>query len=509
MAYLKLEQKQQLKQTQKLKMTLEMRQSILILQKQILELRDYLIEEQEKNPYLDIDDWGGESEQKTEASKSGDTVSLVAPTPSTNNSKETPQSDEKAPFSDSLAEFDWDTYRSNAGGNMGETHVRKQNDYDSSFRFENITPATESLSQQLETQVISMQMDENVKDILLFMIYNLDSRGFLRETNEEISLMLEASEEFVAEAREHIKRLEPLGVGSLNLVSYLRFMFFENKTLSVEPDCAERIATLLSSSELLDHLSQKNYQHILDVLEIDNATFRQMISVLQTISPYPAFGYDEAKPEAVIPDMQVHLLNGHIIIQLEDKLLPSVVLNDDSFTKDLERVHSKGEKQFIKEQYRAAEWIVKSLSERNKTLHQVASSLFNFQKAFLEFGEEYLKPLTLKEIAEDIGRHVSTVSRLTKGKYAVTTHGVYELKALFVKQINENMATTNKNLETVIVEIISLEDHSHPLSDDDIASELTRRGIEIARRTVAKYRSKLKILSARERKRDYQFVGEQ
>lgn len=504
MSVLKLEQKQQL--VQSLKMTHEMRISISMLQKQMFELRDYLIEEQEKNPYLDIEDWGGDVEQKPEGTVLGDTVSL---TPTGKEGVQPLPTENRESFSDSLAEFDWDTYRSNSGGNMGETHVRKRNDYDASFRFENITPASESLSQQLETQVVSAQVSENIKEIMLFMIYNLDEKGFLRENNEEVSLMLDVSEELVSEARNRVKQLEPLGVGSLNLVHYLRFMFFDNKSVTVDDTLAEKIATLLNSTELLADLSQKNYQKVLDALGIDNSTFRKMMRAMQTISPYPAFGYDEIKPETITPDMSVHLLNGHVIIHIENKLIPSVILNKESFQRDLSGENSKEQKLFIREKYRAAEWIVKSLSERNKTLYLVAASLFNYQKTFLEFGEEFLKPLTLKEIADDIGRHVSTISRLTKGKYAITTHGVYELKALFVKQINDNVPTTNKNLEVVITEIIGIEDHEHPLSDDDIASELSRRGINIARRTVAKYRSKLKILSARERKRDYEFSGEE
>jgi RNA polymerase sigma-54 factor len=171
----------------------------------------------------------------------------------------------------------------------------------------------------------------------------------------------------------------------------------------------------------------------------------------------------------------------------------------------LKKVSSKKEKEFIKERYRSAEWIIRSISERDKTLYAVASSIFRFQKSFLEFVEDFLKPLTLKDVADDIEKHQSTISRLTNGKYAETPHGVYELKYFFVKRVNENAPATNKHLESRMLELVETEDKKHPLSDEDVSNLLKREGISVARRTITKYREKLKIPSARERKRRYEF----
>ncbi|HPM46126.1 MAG TPA: RNA polymerase sigma-54 factor, partial [bacterium] len=240
-------------------------------------------------------------------------------------------------------------------------------------------------------------------------------------------------------------------------------------------------------------------------LSLDKEDLTELLQFFRKgVSPYPSFGYEKINTEFVRPDIKVFMVNGEPVIQIEDKMLPSVVLKTEVFLEKLNTAKTREDRRFMKEKYRNAEWIIKSISERNRTLYQVAASIFNYQKSFLELGENFLKPLTLKDVSDDIDRHPATVSRLTNGKYAETPHGIYELKYFFVKQVNDNL-TTNKRLEQMITEIVEKEDRNNPLSDDDITNLLSREGVEVARRTVAKYRSKLNIPLARERKRNYQF----
>ncbi len=504
---MKLDIRPTLQQKQTLKMTQNMQMSIALLNKQTLELRNFLIEEQEKNPYLDIKDWG-ESTPDSTPSALGDAVSSAESRHTEQDETKPISVNEHSSVSDTLADFDWNSYRTNSGGSLGETRVRKKNDYDTAFSFEDVTAADESLSQKLEGQILSLDQSEEMKNIMLFMAYDIDERGFLSDSNEEIAEQLDVPVSAVETARSHLQHLDPYGIASTGIREYLRFMFFELRSRFKQLQCEQSVKTLLTDDELLRFLVEKKFDPVIERLKLTPKEFRELlVAIKEVIPPYPAWGYETGVTETVIPSLSVHLIEGKVIIQLDNRFIPSVVLNKKAFEEDIQKIKNDDERRFLKEQYQAAEWLIKSLSERNKTLYQVASTLFSYQKAFLEFGPDFLKPLTLKEIATTIGRHPSTVSRLTRGKYAETPHGIYELKSLFVKQVSSSALTTNKKLETVIREIIEIEEKSHPLSDDDIASELNRRGIDVARRTIAKYRAKLKIPSARERKRNYTFSG--
>jgi RNA polymerase sigma-54 factor len=340
---------------------------------------------------------------------------------------------------------------------------------------------------------------------MIYMAYDLNEKGFAPDSDEDIAAVTGSSPENVAIARNNLKKCDPAGCGCRDLVDYLKYMFAENDYLNLEDRHLIAIKKLLSDETLLALLVKKDFNSLCEALELDKENLTEVFSFFRSgISPYPAFGFERLQTEYVKADMKVFLIDGEAIIQIEDKLLPTISLNTKVFEEEMKNA-TRDEKRFMKEKYRSAEWIIKSISERNRTLYQVASSIFSHQKAFLELGENFLKPLALKDISEDIERHPATVSRLTNGKFAETPHGIFELKYFFVKQINDNM-TTNRRLEQRIREIIEKEDRENPFSDDDIAHMLGREGIDIARRTVAKYRSKLNIPLARERKRNYQFI---
>jgi len=312
--------------------------------------------------------------------------------------------------------------------------------------------------------------------------------------------------DLVSIARDSIRYLDPPGVGCENFNEYLKFMFDENPSVVVENNVSNEIVKrIVLDDKMLNFISTGNFNKLCTALNVSSKDLKEAMVLMRSISPFPSFGFDNFTPEAAVPDLKVHLIGKEIVIELENKFLPAVSSSKFAFEEDLKKVSSKKEKEFIKERYRSAEWIIRSISERNKTLYAVASSIFRFQKSFLEFGEDFLKPLTLKDVADDIEKHQSTISRLTNGKYAETPHGVYELKYFFVKRVNENAPATNKHLESRMLELVETEDKKHPLSDEDVSNLLKREGISVARRTITKYREKLKIPSARERKRRYEF----
>ncbi|HNW82704.1 MAG TPA: RNA polymerase factor sigma-54 [bacterium] len=494
---------QNLVQKQELKMTQQMRQSIEMLLKNTIELRDMLLAEVEENPFLEIEDWGdtpdetGNDNPDGDSKYSGDDGEEAVSTLKTG--------DNETHMSDILAEFDWNQLRENSSNSFGETTLRKKNDFTEDFNFENVIPAKQSFQQYLDMQICSTQYPDNIKEIMIYMAYDLNEKGFAPDSDEDIAAVTGSNPEDVATARNNLKKCDPAGCGCYDLVDYLKYMFAENDYLNLEDKHLKAINKLLSDEALLALLIKKDFNLLCEALELDKENLTEVLTFFRSgISPYPAFGFERMQTEYVKADMKVFLIDGEAIIQIEDKLLPTISLNTKVFEDEMKNA-TRDEKRFMKEKYRSAEWIIKSISERNRTLYQVASSIFAHQKAFLELGESFLKPLALKDISEDIERHPATVSRLTNGKFAETPHGIFELKYFFVKQINDNM-TTNRRLEQRIREIIEKEDKENPFSDDDIAHMLGREGIDIARRTVAKYRSKLNIPLARERKKNYQFI---
>ena len=501
----KMQQQQNLVLKPELKMTVQMRQSIEMLLKNQLELREMILEEVSENPFLEVEDWGGESEEQLSAPQNEISAGL-------------PESDITTPLrigensedmSSVLADFDWEQIRETSSNNFGETNLKKSNSSKDDFSFESMVPDVESFSQSLDFQISVSNYPESLKEIMIYMAYNLDNRGFLPDCDEEIAEQISADPKDVAKAREILKSFEPNGCGCRTFPEYLRFVFLEHGKVDIPDEFLSQTERLFTDPAMQDLLVKKNFDALCTSLSISKQQLTDLLVFFRSgvVPPYPAFGYDSERTEYVKADLMVFVRDGEPIIYIDDKMLPTVVLKTDTFENDLKTVKNREERRFIKEKYKNAEWILKTVSDRNRSLYQVAASIFSHQKAFLEHGDKFLKPLTLKDVSDDIGRHIATVSRLTNGKYVQTPHGIFELKYFFVKQVNDNL-TTNKRLEQKIEEIIEKEDHENPYSDDDIAHILCKEGIDIARRTVAKYRSRMNIPLARERKRNYQFAIE-
>ena len=500
---LKMQQQQNLELNTSLKMTVQMRQSIEMLLKNQFELREMILEEVAENPFLEVENWGDEQEELPadageniagETSDNGDFTSSLK------------INDDSSDMSSILAEFDWEQIRETSSNNFGETNVKKSNDQPNDFSFENSVPVEESFAQSLDFQISVSSYSDELKNLMIYMAYNLDDKGFLADSDEDIAIQISADAGMVAEARKIIRNFEPLGCGCRNLPEYLKFVFIEHGTVDIPEKFEKSVRRLFCDDSMLELLVKKNFDALCGSLGITQQDLTELLLFFRSgvVAPYPAFGCERERTEYVRADLMVFVRDGEPVIYIDDKMLPTVVLNTNLFEENMKNLKKREEKHFIREKYRNAEWIIKTLSDRNRTLYQVASSIFSHQKAFLEHGDKFLKPLTLKDVSDDIGRHIATVSRLTNGKYAQTPHGIFELKYFFVKQVNDNL-TTNKRLEQKITEIIENESRENPYSDDDIANILSREGIEVARRTVAKYRSKMNIPLARERKRNYQF----
>ena len=493
---------QKLSQKQELKMTQQMRQSIEMLLKNSIELREMMLEEVEQNPFLEIQEWGDEPDSvnidRRESSDSGERNGNDVVT-------DLKTGDDERHVSDILNDFDWSQVRESSGNSFGEMNIRKKSGYSDDYSFENHLPAKESFEEYLDVQISGSDHPQEIREIMIYMVYNLDERGFLIDDDGDVAEITGSDIESVKKSRELIKNFDPPGCGCVNMRDYLCFMFIDSGYVRVDESMRELLKKLLEDEDALEMLVSKKFDELCSRLEVNSEILQAILHTLRNnISPYPSFGYDTVRTEYVKPDLKVFLVSGEVIVQIENRLLPTVTLNKDVFEKEIKRAGTRKEKKFMREKYRNAEWIIKSISERNRTLYQVAASIFSYQKDFLELGDKFLKPLTLKDVSEDIDRHQATVSRLTNGKYAETPHGIFELKYFFVKQVNDNM-TTNRRLEQRIREIIEKENRENPFSDEDIAHILSREGISIARRTVAKYRSKMKIPLARERKKNYRF----
>ena len=456
------------KQTQKLILTPKMQQAMHMLQLPLLELEMYLRQELVENPVLE------EVTTPTEEQGSGDT-----------------EGDEREEerilehFEDAWSEYYYEG-SDFARDRVGEEAKR-------AFAESSITK-TESLTSRLLSQLRLATDDEEERRIGEWIIGEIDDRGYFSSSVEECAAALGVSREAVEAVLSKIHTFEPTGIGARNLRECLLLQ------IEVRYPDNQRLRDLVGNH--LDLLQKRQFPKIAQQMKIGINEVDALVKLVAALEPRPARDYTGEQVQYIVPDAIVTKVDGEYVVTMKDDGIPRLrissyygrLLADNGTPKDVT--------EYIKGKYRAAKWLLKNIEQRKSTIHRVTDCIVDIQKEFLEKGEAFLKPLTLQEVAERVGLHESTISRVTSNKYVDTPQGIFELKHFFSSSIeNRNgEAKSSRSVRNLVAELVDDEDKKRPLSDQQIANILRSRGLNIARRTVTKYREFLGILSSKLRK---------
>jgi len=338
---------------------------------------------------------------------------------------------------------------------------------------------------------------EDVQDAAVCVIGNLDADGRLTATNEEIAAMGPWSEETVEKARQAVMKLDPLGCGARDV----------RECLLVQLEVAgetERLANRLIS-EHLSELQQHKLPHLSKQIGVDVDTLMSELQFIRTLDPYPGRRYSSEEPVLIAPEIYIEKLDADdedYVIYFADDGSPRLRLSPQYQTMLAQQGVSNETKSFIREKMRSAVDLLRNIEHRRQTIYKVVESIVHRQKDFLDHGVQHIKPMMLKDIAEDIGMHLSTVSRVVNRKYAHTPQGVIELRRFFTEgMMNEDgEEISTRIIKLKIKKLIEEEDSHNPITDDQVVKILARDGIKLSRRTVAKYRDQMQIPGSRERR---------
>ena len=471
-----MELKQQLKLSQQLVMTPQLQQAIKLLQLSRLELSDLITQEINENPVLDESSEAEESEKERREE------------PSDNPAETETESD----LPEAKAEFDWQDYvdrsiKPSAGSFFGG----EEREW-----FEPVITKKTSFTDHLLWQLWLNNLSDKEMEIGEYIIGNLDKDGYLQTTVEETALNTGADRELVEEVRKRIQKFDPVGVASLNLKECL---LVQAELLPGDNSLVRKI--LLN---YLKDLEKKKYQAIAKSLRVSLKEMITACEIIASMEPRPGRAFSDNEPQYITPDIYVYKFDDEYVVALNEDGQPRLRINP--FYKNILSSNSAGSKkarEYIQEKLRSAVWLIKSVYHRQSTIVNVMKSIIKFQRDFFDYGGEYLKPLVLRDVAEDVGMHESNISRVTTNKYVHTPRGIFELKYFF----NSGLTSVNgeaiaaESVKNKIKEIIQKEDPYKPCSDQEIANILKGQGINIARRTVTKYREMLRILSSSKRKK--------
>jgi RNA polymerase sigma-54 factor len=394
---------------------------------------------------------------------------------------------------DRLEKLDWRDYLETYSNNWQEAPPPDSDD-DHRSALENTSLRRSSLDDHLMWQLRLSNLSEADQRIGATIIYNLSDGGYLVTPLEELAAQLECDVADVARVLARVQRLDPPGAGARDLRECL---LIQLANLGMEDSLAARIVR-----DHLDLLEKHRYGEIAKHLGVSVEIVGHAAKVISLLEPKPGRDYGGEEPTYVVPDVYIHKVGEDYVVTLNRDAVPRLRLAG-YYQRVLNDVNAAPEtREYLAERLRSARWLVKSIYQRQQTIFKVATSIVKFQHAFFDHGISHLKPLVLKDVAEDIGMHESTISRATANKYAHTPQGIFELKFFFTSGVK---ASTGEDIsaETVKEQIRTLvtgESPSSPLSDQAIAEMLRARQINIARRTVAKYRQALGILPSANRK---------
>ena len=507
---------QELRLRQQLVMTPQLQQAIKILQLALPELEMVIQKELDQNPMLEpmerASEQNGESDSSRDngdgasssaSSENGEAPTTLSPTdldavPETPVLAETPPVDSHDAAAElkelgSLDKLDWREYLENYSNNWQDNSSGDDSD-ERRLAVENTLSRKSSLEDHLMWQLRLSGLNEADQTIAATIIYNLNRDGYLDTPLEELAAQLECPVADVERVLQRVQRLDPPGVAARDLSECL---FRQLANHGMEDSLAARIV-----KSHLALLEKHRYAELAKVLGVSNELALQAAKVVALLEPKPGRDYGEQEAAYIVPDVFIHKLDDEYVVSLNEDAAPRLRLSGYYQRVLRDNNASPETKDYLQERLRSARWLVKSIYQRQQTIFKVANSIVKFQRGFFDHGISQLRPLVLKDVADDIGMHESTISRATANKYAHTPQGIFELKFFFTSSV-KGASGEDVSAETVketIRNLVAAEDRHNPLSDQAIAETLRREQVNIARRTVAKYRQALGILPSAGRK---------
>ena len=476
-----LQLKQSLSLQQQLIMTPQLQQAIKLLQQSRLELVETIRQEMDTNPVLEAE---AQPQDDFDEDKGFDGAT----------GKPEERATEVTVKEDLRQDVDWDSYFSEYSTGWRESAYEQKE----VPPFESFTPTKTNLYTHLMWQLSVSNLDDAYKEIGRHIIGNLDGNGYLKTSVEEISDSTGYTQEEVLDALRFVQNFDPVGVAARDLRECLLIQaHFRN----LKGTLVEKILL-----EHMDKLENKKYDQIAKSFSLSVQEVRAAVSIITSFEPKPGRGYHDEETIYISPDIYVFRVGDDYVIDLNEDGLPKLRISQ-YYRQILSRRDSLSERdrQYIQEKLKSAAWLIKSIHQRQRTIYRVTESIVRFQREFFDRGTAHLKPLVLRDVAEDIQMHESTISRVTTNKYVHTPQGVFELKYFFNSAINslDGESIASESVKEHIRNIIKSENKAKPYSDQEVADLLRNLNINIARRTVAKYRETMGILPSRKRKEPY------
>jgi len=474
-----------IKTGQGLSMSVQLQQAIRLLQLSSLELQQEIQENLETNPLL-------------EAIEDND---VLQDDPLTSETESVADDSDDCIPDDLPMDASWDDIYDAEPWEVKNTAMNENLNF-----VETLNAVQTGLKEHLLWQINNSSL--NLRDTLIaeVIVDAINEKGYLTEPLEQLLATLNQQKiagvtsfamEEMANILHYIQHLDPLGVGAKNLQECL---LIQLNTVYFDHPLKVKVQILLEKK--LDLLLKRDYNVIKRQLDITTSQLALLIKLIRTLQPYPGEEFEEVKTEYIAPDVYIHKVdNDQWIVSLSATASPELQINQ-YYKNMIPQTANKQDSRYLKQQLGQAKWFIKALHTRNNTVLRVADSIIKHQTAFLKFGPQAMKPMQLKDIAEDIEVHDSTVSRVSQKKYIRTPHGIFEFKYFFSSHVSTHTGgeCSSTAIRAMIQALIKGENPQKPLSDSKLVALLTDQGIEIARRTVAKYREALAIPSSRDRK---------
>jgi RNA polymerase sigma-54 factor len=482
--------KQSLKLSQQLLMTPQLQQAIKLLQLSRIELVDFVSQQLAENPVLE-EGITESQEERIQAEKNFERTEhqVIA--------------DQMASAENIVDRVDdrgadaWESFsrHQEQAAPIPSTQARRDDEFPN---YENIVSRVGTLQDHLQLQVGELDLDEEEKRVATMIIGNIDDRGYLRATAEEMATEASCTLEELEDILDVVQRFDPAGVGARDLCECLLIQLRNG-----------RLKNGVVEFIVQNHMSELETRNFAGIAKAMKIPFEQVVENVQIISelePVPGRQFGADHTQFIVPDVHVFKIANEWVVTLNEDGLPRLRVSEmyEDMLKTLGD-RNGSDKEYIQEKLKSATWLIKSIQQRQRTIFKVTETIVQRQKDFFEQGIEHLKPMILRDIADEIGMHESTISRVTSNKYVHTPQGIFELKYFFNSSVSrtggDNMASAS--VKKLIGDMVKAEDSKRPLADQKIVDLLEQKGIQLARRTVAKYREQLGILPSSKRKKYY------
>lgn len=499
----------QLKMGQQLTMTPQLQQAIRLLQLSTLDLQTEIQEALESNPMLEVEE--GESAQEASGTEKTDQHDSVASEQldrpeGLDTQQEVTSSEAETSIEDRIVgdttpdelpvDSDWDEqYQATAGVSSSAGVV------DDDFDYDGRNSTTDNLQDHVLWQLNLTPMSDTDKSIAMALIDGLSDDGYLTVSIEDVldsmDPELEVEEDEVMAVLHRMQQFEPAGVFAQDLQDCLMLQL---RQLPEDTPWLKEAQLVISQHIAL--LGSKDYSQVMRKTKLSEENLKEVLRLIQELTPRPGEFIISEQAEYVIPDVIVRKIKDVWRVDLNPEIAPKLRVNSD-YASLVKRADNSADNSFLKDNLQEARWFIKSLQSRNETLLKVASKIVEYQEGFFEEGDEAMKPLVLHDIAEAVDMHESTISRVTTQKYMHTPRGIFELKYFFSSHVSTASGgeCSSTAIRAMIKKLIAEEAPKKPLSDNKIATILGEKGIQVARRTVAKYREAMMIPPSNERKR--------